>query len=142
MGSIRRVMLVVAMQEEAAPMIAGMQLQPNEKHLENLPAVIHDGERDGAYVAVVTPGLCSKFGVNLVGTDAAAMTTFLAARELKPDLIITAGTCGGFKRTGGAIGDVFSITSFQHHDRRIPIPGYEALGLAKRDATPTCVLLS
>merc|ERR1719310_1132491 len=33
---------------------------------------------------------------------------------------------------GGAIGDAYIVTTVQHHDRRIPIPGYDALGVAKR----------
>lgn len=136
-GLIRRVMVVVAMEEEAAPMIGGMGLTKMEP-MEGLPTVIHSGSlKEDGFVAVVCPGRDKSLGVNMIGTDAAALTTFVAARDLKPDLIVNAGTCGGFKRTGGEIGDVFCVTSFRHHDRRIPIPGYDDFGRARRDAAST-----
>ena len=41
---------------------------------------------------------------------------------LRPDLIISVGTAGGFAARGAAIGDVFVATGFANHDRRIPLP--------------------
>jgi len=38
--------------------------------------------------------------------------------------LINAGTCGGFRRKGAAIGDVFLTTAVANHDRRIAIPGF------------------
>lgn len=136
---IRRVMLMVAMEEEAQPLVEALKLQKRDQSLENLPTVIHEGEHQGGYVAVVSPGRDQSTGVNLIGTDAAALTTYLAARALQPDLIVSAGTCGGFNRTDGKVGDVFCVSSFQYHDRRIPIPGYDQFGRAQRTALPTCV---
>jgi len=46
----------------------------------------------------------------------------------EPDIIINAGTAGGFKRVSGNIGDVYVCNEFKHHDRRIPIPGFEEYG--------------
>ncbi len=52
--------------------------------------------------------------------------TFLSRRTLKqalrPDLVISVGTAGGFAARGAAIGDVFVATGFANHDRRIPLP--------------------
>ncbi|KAJ8612506.1 hypothetical protein CTAYLR_003692 [Chrysophaeum taylorii] len=135
-SQVGRIALLIAMEEEAAPMIEVLQLTRREANFCGAPTVVHEGEYKGAYVAVVNPGR-DKTGVNLIGTDAAALTTFLAARELEPDLLINAGTCGGFKRTGGSIGDVFCVSSFRHHDRRIAIPGYDEFGVACRQALPT-----
>lgn len=39
-------------------------------------------------------------------------------KALKPDLVINAGTAGGFKKHGTAIGDVFISTRVKNHDRR------------------------
>lgn len=40
------------------------------------------------------------------------------AQVLKPDLVINAGTAGGFKKHDTAIGDVFISTRVRNHDRR------------------------
>lgn len=133
---LRRIVLVVAMEEEAKPMIEGMKLV-KRAGIAGAPTLIYEGDYKGAQVAVVNPGRDSKLGVNLVGTDAAALTTYLAIQELKPDILINAGTCGGFKRSGGAIGDVYCVSAFEHHDRRIAIPGYSDFAVARRDAVAT-----
>lgn len=57
-----------------------------------------------------------------VGTVPAALTAYLAIQALKPDLVISLGTAGGFKSKGGEIGDVYLSTGFANHDRHIPIP--------------------
>jgi nucleoside phosphorylase len=61
-------------------------------------------------------------GVDNVGTVPAALTAYLAIQTLKPDLVISLGTAGGFKAKGGEIGDVYISTGFANHDRHIPIP--------------------
>ena len=138
-GLISRVAVIVAMQEEAAPLIEHLKLVRSEG-IAGAPTIVHSGSYKGGTVSVVNPGRDEKTGVNLIGTDAAALTTFLAIKELLPDLVVTAGTCGGFKRAGGKVGDVYLATAFQHHDRRIPIPGYDAFGLGRRDAAKSSKL--
>lgn len=41
---------------------------------------------------------------------------------------------------GAAIGDVFVSTGKMHHDRRIPLPGFDKQGLGYVDSTPTPAL--
>lgn len=41
---------------------------------------------------------------------------------------------------GGGIGDCYIGTSFVHHDRRIPIPGFDTYGVGLRRA-PECLKL-
>ena len=43
---------------------------------------------------------------------------------------------GGFSKRGGTVGDVYCCDEFKHHDRRVPIPGYDALCVGHRRATP------
>jgi 5'-methylthioadenosine nucleosidase len=38
---------------------------------------------------------------------------------------------------GAAIGDVFVSTGKMHHDRRIPLPGFDKQGLGYVESTPT-----
>lgn len=67
-------------------------------------------------------GKCKVHGVDNVGTVPAALTAFLGIQQLKPDIVVSVGTAGGFKAKGGAIGDVYVSTGFANHDRHIPIP--------------------
>lgn len=67
-------------------------------------------------------GKDAEHSVDNVGTVPAALSTYLACQQYKPDLIISVGTAGGFKAQGAAIGDVFVGTTTVNHDRRIPIP--------------------
>jgi len=81
-------------------------------------------------------GKCPLHGVDNVGTVPAAVVSYLAMQALKPDLVISAGTAGGFKCRGAGIGDVYLATSFANHDRRIPMPAFEAYGVWAVDAAP------
>jgi 5'-methylthioadenosine nucleosidase len=50
------------------------------------------------------------------------------------DLAINAGTAGGFRAKGGAVGDVYVSSSLSHHDRRIPIPGFTEFGIGSHSS--------
>ena len=85
--------------------------------------IIHfiDISYKGLTVSVATNGKDATYNVDNVGTNAAVLTTFIAIQQLKPDIIINAGTAGGFQRNKAAIGDIFSflltyslIHSFTH----------------------------
>ena len=70
----------------------------------------------------------------------AALMTYLAVQAFSPDAVISAGTAGGFRARGAAIGDVFVSTRMLNHDRRIPIPGFDAYGVGAYAALPTPAL--
>lgn len=69
-----------------------------------------------------------KFKVQSVGTIPAAIAVDEMLRTFIPDLVINAGTAGGFKSRGASIGDVYIADKTQFHDRRIEIPGYPEYG--------------
>ena len=48
-------------------------------------------------VNLVWNGKCAINGVDNVGTVAASLATYLAIQAINPDLVISAGTAGGFK---------------------------------------------
>ena len=123
---INKVGFPVAMQEEAAPFIGALKLQKRAPHAR-APIVVHEGSYKDATVLVYSPGVVD--GKSLVGTDAAFLTAFLAAED-RLDLFVNAGTCGGFSKRGGTVGDVYCCDEFKHHDRRVPIPGYDAMCLS------------
>ncbi|ONM03225.1 5'-methylthioadenosine/S-adenosylhomocysteine nucleosidase 2 [Zea mays] len=79
--------------------------------------------------SATSPNAC---GVDSVGTVSAALLTSFSIQTLKPDLIINAGTAGGFKAKGASIGDVFLASDVSFHDRRIPIPVFDMYGIGAR----------
>ncbi|CAK9162528.1 unnamed protein product [Ilex paraguariensis] len=76
-------------------------------------------------------------GVDSVGTIPASLVTYASIQALKPDLIINAGTAGGFKAKGACIGDVFLASDVAFHDRRNPIPVFDLYGVGLRQAFST-----
>ena len=111
------------------------------------PFLAYSGEHSGVCVDVVMPGKCAEHGVDNVGTVPSAVLAYAALEAFHPDLLINAGTAGGFKVSksrapcewwrciglrlvshhplqakGAAIGDVYLATHIANHDRRIPLP--------------------
>ena len=116
------------MDEEARPMIENLKLSPLPPPHPKSPMDCYQGEINGVKITVITNGKCSRFGVANVGTTPAALTAYLAITSLNPDIVINAGTAGGFQAKGGVVGDVYVSTTLKHHDRRIPIPGFTEYG--------------
>lgn len=126
------------MEAEASPFIKHLGLQLADDFFpKEAPFLAYSGSHKGVSITVVTNGKDSAYGtgVDNVGTLAAGTATFLALQKLRPQLLINAGTCGGFQRKGAAIGDVFLTTAAAFHDRRIPLPGFEAYGTGKVEMT-------
>lgn len=58
-------------------------------------------------------------GVDSVGTISSALVTYAAIQALKPDLIINAGTAGGFK-----VGTLFSYCFWKYCYRSFRFSGF------------------
>ena len=71
-----------------------------------------------------------------VGTVPAAVTAYLAVQALAPDVVVSAGTAGGFASRGAAIADVYLATGYSNHDRRIPMEAFDKYGVWAFDAHP------
>ncbi|MBL8916922.1 MAG: hypothetical protein JNM17_39830 [Archangium sp.] len=79
---------------------------------------------------VAFPGAHPRFGVDAIGSVTAALLTNAVINRFSPGRMINAGTAGGFASRGGAIGDVYLGSSpVVFHDRRIGLPGFEAMGV-------------
>lgn len=135
--AIKHVLVLIAMEAEATPLLKLLNLATIPSTPKNAPCIIHSGLYKGCTVSVVTNGKCSKFGVDNVGTVPAALSTYLAINQLNPDLIINAGTAGGFKAKGASIGDAYICSHMKNHDRRIPIPGFTEYGTGSYTAFPS-----
>ena len=55
-----------------------------------------------------------------MATTAAGVSAYASIAAFKPDLVISAGTAGGFSELGAKIGDVYLSTKCVFHGRRIP----------------------
>ncbi|KAG6486961.1 hypothetical protein ZIOFF_055542 [Zingiber officinale] len=145
---ISTILIVIAMQTEALPLVAKFELSEDldrSAFPKGVPWVRYHGTYKGLDINLVWPGkdtilgetqepsncFCQVNGSNLafeaqsvdsVGTVSASLLTYASIQALKPDLIINAGTAGGFQARGACIKDVYLVSDVAFHDRRIPIP--------------------
>mmetsp|Transcript_30413 Transcript_30413/g.42090 ORF Transcript_30413/g.42090 Transcript_30413/m.42090 type:complete len:250 (-) Transcript_30413:99-848(-) len=138
-NKIGTILVLIAMEAEAAPFVQHLKLVKDEPSLipGPLPALSFSGTMGNSKIIVVCNGKDAVHGVDSVGTVCAALTAYAAIQAVKPDLVINAGTAGGFKAMGGAVGDVYVGTAAKNHDRRIPIPGFESFGVGSVKS-PSC----
>jgi len=134
------------MEAEASPFIEHLSLAEDPNFFpDSAPFRAYRGDRSGCAVTVVVNGKDSVYGtgVDNVGTTPASIAAFLTLQKLGVssggggvDLLINAGTCGGFKSRGAEVGDVFLTTGYANHDRRIAIPGFDAYGTGRGESDP------
>lgn len=124
---IRRISLLFAMQEEARPLIDALGLEPAPGlHDRDLPFVTYVGSADSLEVSVTVSGHDNRFEVDNIGPVAATLMSYTTIDHFAPDLVISAGTAGGFAARGAHIGTVYlSDDRFVFHDRVVPLPGFE-----------------
>mmetsp|Transcript_111643 Transcript_111643/g.322715 ORF Transcript_111643/g.322715 Transcript_111643/m.322715 type:complete len:284 (-) Transcript_111643:2025-2876(-) len=145
---VRHVLIPIVMEAEAKPFADHLGLEPLEGFFPpQTPFLAFSGVHHQTKVTVVTMGKDHVYGtgVDNAGTVPSALATFLAlAKEHEGrgaiDLVLNAGTCGGFKRKGAGIGDVFLTTAVANHDRRIPIPGFDTYGVGKLETVDTTLM--
>uniref|UniRef100_A0A7S3P677 Nucleoside phosphorylase domain-containing protein n=1 Tax=Amphora coffeiformis TaxID=265554 RepID=A0A7S3P677_9STRA len=138
MGPIKNVIVAIAMEAEAHPFVEhlGLKAYP-DLFPSTVPFQAYRGTHGEATVTVVTNGKDAVYstGVDNCGTVPAALATFLALEKSPEcDILVNAGTAGGFGRMGGTIGDVYLTSAVANHDRRIPIPAFVPYGVGKLDA--------
>lgn len=126
---MKRIVIVMAMGAEAAPVLERLGAAPMVA-TEPLSFAWHRAVRLGCEVIVAVNGRDARHDVDTIGTQPAALNAYLVAARHRPDLLVTAGTAGGWARSGGCVGDVYlSADRFVYHDRRIALPGYGAYGV-------------
>ena len=129
---IRTVAVIMAMRAEARPLLE--HIRANERELPEtvgpLPIQWHDARVGGLNVVVAVNGPDRRRGVDEIGTQPAALNAYITMFHRRPDLVISAGTAGGWTRHDTHVGDVFvSRDRFVFHDRRITLPGFEQYGI-------------
>ena len=124
---MERILLVIAMEAEAAPVIAALGAVEIDGHAP-LPMRVHAAELDGLTVRVAVNGADRRFGADSIGTIPAALTTHAAIESWRPDLVVSAGTAGAWERQRSSVGDVFMAWDrFVFHDHRIDLPAFSKI---------------
>jgi nucleoside phosphorylase len=133
---MKSIVAIMAMRAEAEPLV--QRLGAISIPLETLlPLQAFQCEIDGCVVTVMANGRHPRHGVDLIGTDGATISSMFAITAFDPDLVITAGTAGGRRSETMKIGDVvLARERFVYHDRRIPLPGFQELGVGSFPALP------
>lgn len=136
---ISTIVFIVAMQKEAQPLIERLRLvkDVNSPFPKEVAWILFKGMYKDLNINIVCPGKDSALGVDSVCTVPASLVTYASIQALQPDLIINAGTAGGFKGKGARICDVYIVSSSAFHDRRIPVPVLDLYGVGMRKAFPT-----
>ncbi|MGI9275829.1 MAG: hypothetical protein ACR2PT_13430 [Endozoicomonas sp.] len=117
----QRITLIMAMEQEAQPLIEQLGLVPLDMQDPVLPCRAYSGKYQRLDVSLVINGTDPIHGVQCIGTQAATLAAREAIMQFQPDLLLNAGTCGAFKDKGSNIGDVYLGDRIRYFDRRVPI---------------------
>lgn len=122
--ALRHVLFFVAMEHEAAPIARALGLaQAGGARI---------GRVAGIDVTLLTPGEDPVAKVDRIGPvhAAAALARILAHAHAPFDVVVNAGTAGGFESQGQRIGDLVVARDTMFHDARVAIPGFDRVARA------------
>ena len=126
---VTKVLIVMAMAAEANPIVSALELASIDTPA-HMPFRWFRGPAASLDVMVAVNGKDFRHDVDSIATLPSALNALQAIQVFDPDLVITAGTAGGWSRHGTAVGDVFlNAERFVHHDRRIELGGFVEYGV-------------
>lgn len=118
--------VLCALRFEADPIIQRFELKEIEGFFDERLGLRLFAKEDSHQFCLVLFGKCKRNNVDRIGTQIASIAAWETIRLIKPNMIISAGTAGGFKARGANIGDVFlSDKHIFFHGRHIPVPKYQ-----------------
>jgi len=126
---IQKILIVVALDKEAIPIIAKLNLHKSQHHFDNMPMQGYVGKYANFDIFLIMNGLDPLYNVQNIGTQPATLSTYLGVSYFHPDLIISIGTAGGIKENGAHIEDIYISQKIYFIDRRMPNSGYSQYGL-------------
>ncbi len=95
-----------------------------------MPFLFYRARRGEHDLVIGLAGVDPQHGVDAIGSVPAALLCATALRALRPHLVISAGTCGGFLREKHEIAEVLLGTErVVFHDRRNSVPGLRESGI-------------
>ena len=113
-----RVLLCVAMRDEAAPIARALGFERDRCRVGD------------AEIELVVPGSDPTTGVDRIGPVHAAWALTRAIAVRKPDLVVNMGTSGGFAAQGLDIADLVLARDTMFHDARVALGGFDAVARA------------
>jgi len=136
---IKRVTLIMAMFEEANAIITSLNMREDSIQLNpKLPMRLFQTQQGELEVSLVINGVDDRYQADYIGCEAATLASYEVICQLKPDLIISAGTAGGFEQQGAKIGTVYlSADKFVYHDRHVPLAGFKDSAIGHYPAAQT-----
>lgn len=131
MPVFQNILLLVAMEVEAKAIIRKLDLVPAEGYFDpDLPFQTYQTTSAMPLkINLVCSGKCKNFKIDRIGKEAAVLMAWESIKVFKPDLIINAGTAGGFKHKGANIGDVYLGGLIKYHDRLFHINEFVNYGI-------------
>ena len=123
-AAARRILVFVAMEHEAAPIAAALGL--------SRAGNARVGRVADAEVVLVTPGVDPGTQVDRIGPvhAAASLTRALVQARAPFDLVVNAGTAGGFEAQGQRVADLVVARDTMFHDARVAIGGFDRVARA------------
>ena len=125
--TINKILLVVAMEAEATPIIETLHLKKAKQLFSGLPMQGYTGKYANKDIFLITNGQDPIYKLDNVGTQPAVLAAYLGINHFHPDLVISVGTAGGIIESGTKMHDIYISNKIYFHDRRIPNQ-YEAYG--------------
>lgn len=121
-------LIVMAMREEAGPLIKKLALAPIKKVFgAELPTMGYRGRlSSGRPVYLLLNGIDPATKMDMIGTQMATLTAILGIRTFTPAVVFNFGTCGALSSKGARIGDIYLCRDkVWFHTRRIPVTGWD-----------------
>jgi len=133
---IKKIALLMAMYDEAQPIINSLALVESKEALHpELPMRCFEKTVGSFKLSLVISGLDQRHEVDNIGSEAATLMAYETITQLKPDLVISAGTAGGFSKRGAKVGTIYvSEEHFVYHDRHVPLEGFAQSAVGKYPA--------
>ena len=132
---VKKVLLVIAMESEAAPVVAALKLNKIEHPFADLPMQAYAGNYAKLDILLVTNGEDPVNKVQNVGTQAATLSTYLGTQYFHPDFIISIGTAGGVAANGAKQREIYASQKIYFYDRRLAFKGYHEYALCAYPTT-------
>lgn len=130
-----RILLIMAMHDEAEPLLSKLALKDNGRLNPNYTIEHYSGQISGHTIDLIVNGKCSVYKVDQIGTQVSTLCAHIGIQEFKPNIILNAGTAGGFLSDNAKVGDVYlSYPVINYHDRRINIPDFKEYGIGQYPA--------
>lgn len=128
---LERILLLIAMQTEAEPIIRELGLQKSSPIADRqLPFQSYEIDGPDQHLFLLVSGTDPRYRVDNIGTQAATLMAYVGIEQFRPDLVISAGTAGGFSARGAQAGTVYlSDAEFLFHDRIVPLAGFDEQGV-------------